>query len=175
MIRRALLAAIGVAAFCPATYANSIQIWVDADHSTYLYNATLASIALTGYGIESPEKLAPSDWRSIADWTAEESSAVLAALGPNALGFQEITATDFSIAEANAVGSAIIHPGEKLSIGRLYPNFGEIFASSGYYTVAGSDEKLPMQHSMPEPSTWLLAVLAGVGVFVFRRRLPAQS
>ncbi|MFO0898754.1 MAG: PEP-CTERM sorting domain-containing protein [Pirellulales bacterium] len=159
----------------PAQAASELVLWQDADGTVYLSNTTNAPLSFTGYGIVSPDgDLDPAAWRSIADWTASDPSAVIDTLGGKAPGFVELVASGSLVSEANPIGAATLQPPfGKVSIGRPFKDILGFynFANTAYYTVPGSSDHLIMDYArLPEPSTWLLAALAALGGAAFRKR-----
>jgi hypothetical protein len=183
MIRRTLFFVWTVAATaCASAMASPLELWEDIDpHASvwtfYLYNTTDAPLSISGYQINSPNlDFDPAAWRSLSDWLATEPNAALSALGVAAPGFQELVASTARISEENPLGFATIPPRSAIPIGSPFKSGHMGFIEGwGNYTVPGSNERLFMRMGiLPEPSTLLLATLAGLGLlgvrFKSRRR-----
>ena len=176
MIRRALLAIVVGSVCSPATAGPpGLAIWVEVDGSSYLWNPTLLPISFDGYQIASEtNQLDPAGWRSIADAVMEDTNSVLAGLGAGALTFGEATPGAGNLAELNLGGAATLQPDAKWFIGApfesLPPGRDLIF----FYKIPGQTDAPPGEivyaPDTPEPSTFLLAALAGLGLLVVRRR-----
>ncbi|MFO0899955.1 MAG: hypothetical protein U0836_21190 [Pirellulales bacterium] len=98
----------------------AITLRVMPDLSTSIVNTSDAdSVALDGYYLYSAAgKLSPAGWRSLADWTASDPAAVVAALGAGGVSFGEAVATPTDLAELNLADSGIWGPGTSVDLGR---------------------------------------------------------
>lgn len=98
----------------------AITLRVLPDLTTSIVNTSdTESVALDGYYLHSAAgKLSPDGWRSLADWTATDSAAVIAALGPGGASFGEAVAIPTDLAELNLANSGIWGPGTSVELGR---------------------------------------------------------
>lgn len=172
MIRRALLAAMFLAAGLgeTASATTPLQIWIDPDGTTYLENTTDNPISFDGYAIASENnRLDPVGWNSIADQVAADPLGMIGKLGAGALSFGEVKPGPGNLAELNLAGVATLAAHARFAIGKpfLDGQLGVNEVEGGvFYKVGGQ----PMVGEViPEPSTCLLALMAGLGLLVFRR------
>lgn len=162
MIRRALsvLAALSVGLGVGNSAQAQITLWIDPDGTTYLNNATASPYWFDGYQIASQSNsLNPAGWISIADQVAANPLDVIGKLGAGALTFGEANPGPGNLAELNLGGRAILQPGTKFAIGKPFlrnPGTGDDFFYKGGI--------------VPEPSTFPLATLAGLGLLAFRQK-----
>jgi hypothetical protein len=181
MIRRALLAVVFLAVAASPVVANAqpfhmpLEIWIDSDWTAFLYNTTGAPISFDGYQIATEDgKLDPAGWKSISDYVADGAiTDVIAALGPGGLTFGEANPGPGNLAELNLGGVGTLQGGAKFSIGKPFGDGG--YLVSFFYKIGGSPSGTPgdtffVPPRIPEPSTFLLAALAGLGLMAFRRR-----
>ncbi len=176
MIRRALLAAVIAMSARGTAAASDLQIWVDIDGSTYLQNTTAGPLSFDGYQIASESnRLNPAGWKSIADYVAGgEIAEVIAALGPGGLTFGEANPSPANLAELNLGGAGTLQGGAKFYIGKPFvPGSSACYGDFDFfYKLNTSPNSIPGNPAfcIPEPSTFLLAALAGTGLLAFRRR-----
>ncbi len=156
----------------PSFAVSDLQLWVDVDGTTYLFNATAAPLSFDGYQIVSEtDRLDPVGWKSISDYVAGgQITDVIAKLGAGGLTFGEANPGPGNLAELNLGGAGTLQAGAKFSIGKPFLDGWPRGDVSAFYKVAGETTARPMDGVFPEPSTWLLAVLAAVGLAVIRRR-----
>ncbi|MFO0898920.1 MAG: PEP-CTERM sorting domain-containing protein [Pirellulales bacterium] len=149
--------------------ASDLQIWVDPDGSAYLQNTTGGPISFDGYQIASEtNRLDPVGWKSIADYVAGgEIAEVIAALGPGGLTFGEANPGPGNLAELNLGGAGTLLGGAKFYIGKpfLDGQRGTVGADGFFYKLGGSSQ---FGDIVPEPSTFVLAALAGAGLLGVR-------
>lgn len=159
MIRRALLAMAAWACFGQAAVAADLTLWIDPDGTTYLYNAASSPVWFDGYQIASESaRLDPVHWISISDQVAAHPLDIIAALGAGALTFGEANPGPGNLAELNLGGVAVLQPGAKFAIGKPFLD-GSPGSTADFFYKGGI---------LPEPSTWLLAAMAGLGLLAFR-------
>ncbi len=181
LVRNLLCAAVWwglIAAFAGvASAATPLVIWVEVDGSAYLRNTTAAPISFDGYQITSEtNRLDPAGWKSIADYVAGgQFTDVIAALGPGGLTFGEANPGPGNLAELNLGGAGTLQPGAQFAIGKPFLDRGYVSVDATadfYYIVAGTSAARPgdIISPDPEPSTWLLAILAALGIVATRRR-----
>ncbi|MFO0897856.1 MAG: PEP-CTERM sorting domain-containing protein [Pirellulales bacterium] len=167
-----------IAAFAElASAATPLVIWVEVDGSAYLRNTTSAPISFDGYQIASEtHRLDPAGWKSIADYVAGGQIAeVIAALGPGGLTFGEANPGPGNLAELNLGGVGTLQPGAQFGIGKPFLDRGYVsvdVTADFFYKIGGVQNATPgdIISPDPEPSTWLLATLAALGVVATRRR-----
>ncbi|MFO0899535.1 MAG: PEP-CTERM sorting domain-containing protein [Pirellulales bacterium] len=149
-----------------------MELWVDVDGTTYLHNTTAAPLSFDGYQIVSENnRLDPAGWKSISDYVAGGQIAeVLGNLGAGGLTFGEANPGPGNLAELNLGGAGTLQAGAKFSIGKPFLDFNAYLGANAFYKVPGESTARPMDGAFPEPSTWLLAVLAAAGLAVIRRR-----
>jgi hypothetical protein len=178
MIRRALLAAILFAAAGPSAHAataDDIELFVDVDLTAYLLNKTGAEISFDGYQISAESNALDLDgWYSISDRVAAGQGEELAdQLGGGAFGFGEMSPTTSQISEANISGVGILKAGARFPLGKPFGEGG--YWVEFFFKVGGIAQQFPGQGvfvpSVPEPSTFLLAGLASLGLAIVRVRL----
>jgi hypothetical protein len=175
MIRRTLLLAAVIVALLSAKAEAAgeydIQLWVDPDFTTYLYNSTDKDIQFDGYQIVSEANtLDVAGWHSINDRIPELINDIISQLGAGALGFGELSPTSSQVAEGNLTGVGILKAGEKFSIGKPFgPNGPDWTRDNFFFKLGGIPEQFEF-HITPEPSTWLLATIAGLGLAGLRVR-----
>ncbi len=172
MIKRALLAAVILAGVGPAALAQTpLAVWVDVDGTAYLWNTTDAPISFDGIQFDSEtNRLNPAEWRSIADQANEDRMLVINALGAGALTFVEVTPASGALSELSFGGGAILQPHARFAIGRPFLDGANQEATSDFfYKLAGDNTPWQGDIWVPEPSTFLLAALAGMGLLAFRR------
>ena len=152
--------------------ATPLALLVDPDGSTYLYNTTPNPISFDGYQLASETlRLDPVGWKSIADYVAGgQITDVIAALGAGGLAFGEANPGPGNLAELNLGGAGILQGGAKFYIGKpfldSYPNAYVDF----FYKIAGDPSSITGDFvEIPEPSSWLLASMAGLGLLAARR------
>jgi hypothetical protein len=187
MIRRALLAAVILAVAASAEVATAqpqsstpLELWVDPDGTTYLFNTTAVPINFDGYQITSEtNSLDPAGWKSIADYiSGGDFATVIGALGPGGLTFGEANPSAGNLAELNLGNAGTLQGGAKFAIGKpLLRIVDPGFAANFYYKVAGNPNSIQgaINPTGPEPSTFVLAALAGIGLLAMRRCKPARS
>jgi hypothetical protein len=166
MIRRALLAAV-VVSFMAGSASAQIELLVDPDLTAYLHNPTAKDIGFDSYQITADGigGLDPAGWYSISDrQPAGKAVELMAELGALALGFGELSPTPQQLAENNLVGDGILKAGAKFSLGKP---FGEGGYYVSFFTKQSSNGLFIPR--VPEPSTLILATLAGAGLLAFRR------
>jgi hypothetical protein len=180
MIRRAWLAAVLVAVFSSSAFAataDDLELWFDADRTAYLHNTTASQITFDGYQIISESnRLDVAGWDSISDRVPGRINELIGDLGAGALGFGELAPTSSQVAEANLTGVGVLQPGAKFSLGKPFsPSLplNEICSDITFFFKIGG---IPIQFEgqpgicLPEPSSWLLAMLAGPGLVAIWRR-----
>jgi hypothetical protein len=146
-----------------------LALYVELDGTTSLWNTTSSPISFEGYSILSETSdLDPSGWKSVSDYFANgETDLLLTSLGAGSLGFSEAGATATGLSELSLTGMATIQPGAKFAIGKpfsvLPPSNG---TSAAWKDPSGSIDIV----YAPEPGTWLLATLAGLGLVAMRVR-----
>lgn len=164
-----------VAAFARMASATTpLEIWVDPDGSAYLYNTTARPFSFDAYQIFSEtDRLDPAGWKSIADYVAGGQIAdVTAALGPGGLTFLEANPGPGHLAEVNLGGVATLQPGAKFAIGKPFKDLWNPDATADfvYYGRPESETAWGAIVVVPEPSTFRLAALAGLGLLAVRLR-----
>jgi hypothetical protein len=174
MIRRALLAAICLAIGLtkPASAVTPLSLWQDPDGTVYLYNTTGTPISFDGYQIASESNLLdPAGWKSIADYVAGgQFSEVIAALGAGGLTFGEANPSAGNLAELNLGGVGTLQAGAKFAIGKPLLAGTSICEIEFFYKVGGQTNSTPGDpFCIPEPSAFLLAALAGLGLLALRQ------
>ena len=177
MIRRALLAA-AVLSSALSHSANAdpqgLSVWVEADGSSFLWNPTDLPITFDGYQLASEAgALDPVGWKSIADYVAGGQLAdVPGNLGSGGLTFGEANPGPGNLAELNLGGAGTIQPHAKFAIGKPFATLPP--SADWFYKVPGPPSEpvgeIVYAPDTPEPSTFLLATLAGLGLLAFRRR-----
>jgi hypothetical protein len=169
---QALLAAtILLAGIAVTAQAGEIELWVDHDFTTYLYNPTAADVSFDGYLIFSHAKtLDVAGWDSLNDHVADRSQELLDNLGPDSLSWGEISPNAAYVAETNLAGISVLKAGEKFAIGKPFGPSGPDWSRDQFsYNLAATPDLLASS-IVPEPSTLILAALAGAGPLAFRRR-----
>lgn len=140
--------------------ATDLRLWVDVDGTAYLENTTDQPVSFDGYQIASEAKdLDPAGWDSISDRIPGRITELIAALGAGALSFGEANPSSANLAELNLGGVATLPAKGKFSLGRPFadcPNF--------YWSAPGTGAQDGTFCGIPEPSTWLLATLAGLAL-----------
>jgi hypothetical protein len=155
-----------------------LELWSDADGTTYLINATASPISFDGYQITSENgTLDPVGWDSISDRIPGRITELIAALGPGALTFGEANPNPGNLAELNLGGAATLAAGAKFSLGKP---FGSRFDPTlqAYYKPAGSNNPVwmcPYPTCIPEPSTGLLALFGCGGALLLSRQRKKSS
>jgi hypothetical protein len=174
MIRRALLAALLVAATsasAEAATADDLELWFDPDLTTYLRNKTVADLQFDGYQISSETALDVAGWDSISDRVPDRTQELIDQLGAGAPGFIELAPNSHQVSEGNILGFGVLKPGASFSIGKPFGEGGYSVVFS--FKISGIAQELSrgvfVPH-VPEPSTWLLATLAGLGLVAMRVR-----
>jgi hypothetical protein len=172
MVRQAMLAAIATVTLVCGLEASDLEVWIDIDGSAYLYNTTALPLSFTNYTLSSDaNKLDPAGWKSIADQVVENPSAVISQLGASALLFGEASPGQSNLSELTiSPPGATLQPFAKFAIGKPFINSAAWVDVTGTYLPAGSVTQQPMQVGLPEPSTFLLAVVAGLGLTAYRYR-----
>ncbi|MFO0897405.1 MAG: hypothetical protein U0836_08265 [Pirellulales bacterium] len=175
MIRRILLAAICIAIGLTktASAATPLELWQDPDGTVYLHNTTGAPISFDGYQIASERDLLdPVGWKSIADYVAGgQFSEVIAALGAGGLTFGEANPGAGNLAELNLGGVGTLQAGAKFAIGKPLLAGSSICDIHFFYKLGGQTNSIQGDPPcIPEPSTFLLAALAGLGLRAVRWR-----
>jgi hypothetical protein len=178
MIRRAWLAAV-VVLVALGSQAQAVefdvQLWVDPDLTTYLWNTTDKDIPFDGYQIVSETNtLDIAGWSSIADRVmAGQGQDVAAQLGNGIYGFGEMSPTSAQVAEANISGVGVLKAGAKFVLGKPFGETGSVSDVMNHSTFFFKVGGIPQQFQniiVPEPSTLLLATLAGFGLVAMRVR-----
>ncbi|MFO0899881.1 MAG: PEP-CTERM sorting domain-containing protein [Pirellulales bacterium] len=174
MIRRALLAAAIAVCGQQASFAQTpLAIWPDVDGTAYLWNTTDAPITFDGLRLVSDGRLDPAGWNSISDQVAGDPQHVFAKLGADAAAFEENAHTANTLSELTIAGGATLQPHRYFAIGRPFLDGANTEATSDFfYSLAGDPTYWWGDIWVPEPSTFLLAALAGTGLLAFRRRAP---
>lgn len=167
--------ALGVFVACAGSAsaaASDLRIWVDVDGTAYLENITDRPISFDGYQIASEAKnLNPAGWDSISDRVPGRVSELIAALGAGALTFGEANPGSANLAELNLGGVGTLAGKAKFPIGK--PFISLALACSGqsafFWSAPGTGSgDSPGVVCAPEPSAWLLAALAGLGLLPMR-------
>ncbi|MFO0897403.1 MAG: PEP-CTERM sorting domain-containing protein [Pirellulales bacterium] len=173
MISRALLAAAIAMSVGETALASALQIWVDPDGSAYLQNTTALPISFDRYQITSEtNRLDPAGWNSVADYVAAgQQSEVIGALGAGALTFGEANPNVGNLAELNLGGVATLQAGAKFAIGKPFLDLNDPDSTADFYFHGPGWDDLgaDIVGGVPEPSSFLLAGLAGLGLLAFRR------
>jgi hypothetical protein len=171
MIRRAVLAGVMiVAAWGEAALAlTPLALWIDADGTTYLWNAREHAVDFWGYEFSSPTAgLDPAGWYSIAQSFAEDPDSVLAAFGSNAVHWQSGFLGADVIYERNV--AATLGPGIRFPIGKPFRNVPLLPTDDVRYIPPFLATAFRMDIVyVPEPSTWLLGALAALSCATIRR------
>jgi hypothetical protein len=174
MIRRALLAAVLlVSGASQASAVSQLALWVELDGSTSLWNTTDAPVSFDSYQISSQiNELDPVGWKSINDYfTGGESATIIAALGVGGVSFGElvpISATN--LAETNMTTFGTLAAGAKFSIGKPFQSLPLEEAQTFWKGPTNPSGGAMDVVYAPEPGTWLLATLAGLGLAAMRVR-----
>ncbi len=174
MIRRALLAVLLFLA-ARVSLASDMQLWFDPDGTTYLQNTTANPISFDGYQISS-ETLAldPAGWDSISDRVPARINDLILQLGAGALTFGEANPGTGNLAEVNLGGAGTLAAGAKFSLGKPFKAGVDPMAQDFFYKLAvppGPNGPIVLLGAIvPEPSTCVLAALAGLGLVTFRVR-----
>ncbi len=176
MIRRAVLTLAILSALSHSANADpqGLSLWVEADGSSFLWNPTDLPITFDGYQLASETgSLDPVGWKSIADYVAGgQITDVLANLGAGALTFGEANPGTGNLAEVNLGGAGTIGPHAKFSLGKPFATLPP--SADWYYKLSsgpgGPPGEIVYAPDTPEPSTFPLAALAGLGLIAFRRR-----
>ncbi len=175
MTRRALLAVVILFGGVHSVNADpqGFSIWVEADGSSFLWNPTDLPITFDGYQLASENGgLDPAAWTSIADQVISNTIGVIGSLGPGALAFGEATPSEDSLAEINLAGVGTLAPGGKFAIGKPFATLPP--SADWFYKIPGLPAgeippgEIVFAPDLPEPSTWLLATLAGLGLLAMR-------
>lgn len=148
-----------------------LRLLVDDDGSAWLENSGSSPVSFDGYQITSENNdLNAAGWTSVADRVSDgNADQITALLGAGGLGFHETSASYGNLTELNRTGEAILQPGARLDLGN--PFLGDVSGNASfYYRVLGAQTQQGAIVNTPEPSTWLLAALAGVGLLATRRR-----
>ncbi|MFO0900711.1 MAG: hypothetical protein U0836_25055 [Pirellulales bacterium] len=161
-----------------ASATTPLEIWVDPDGSSYLYNSTSSPISFDGYRIASEtNRLDPVGWKSISDYVAGgqvgDVAAVIAGLGPGALSFGEASPGPGNLAELNLGSVGTLQGGAKFYIGKPFLDRQSPDSTADFSYMPPSvqnSQRGDIGGGVPEPSNWLLATLAAVCVVVMRRR-----
>ena len=180
MIRRALLVVLVVAGVGRECFAvTPLALWIDPDGTTYLYNTTDAPISFDGYQIASEtNRLDPVGWKSIADYVAGgQISEVLSQLGAGALTFGEANPGPGNLAELNLGGAGTLQAGQKFYLGKPFGDGGYFV---DFFFKSGTGPDGPPQNPIfipriPEPTTFVLAALAGPGLLAVARRKAGKA
>lgn len=155
-----------------------LRLLVDADGSAWLENPGSSPVAFDGYQLGSKSgDLDPTGWMSIADYVAGgHADQIEDLLGSWGLGFHETSAKPRALTELSLNGLGMLQPGARLALGKPFPAGGSPDADTFYYRLLGdAHSQRGTIESVPEPSSFLLAALAGVGLLAFRgRRLRAR-
>jgi hypothetical protein len=179
MIRRALLAAVWLASSVTPAWATTwgdvppVAILVDPDGSAYLWNKSTDPVSFEAFSIQSPDKNLDVDaWKSFSEF---DDGALEAALGAGALAFEDNSLDQALVSQKNDVGAqAILPAGAKFSLGKpfatlpplptdratVYPDLSDVLNGARTVDIVYT----------PEPSTLLLAALAGLGLVAMRVR-----
>jgi hypothetical protein len=180
LIRSLFCAAVTLgllAAFAAVASASPLMIWIDVDGTAYLYNTTSSPISFDGYQIASEtHRLDPAGWKSIADYVAGgQITDVIAALGAGGLAFGEANPGPGNLAELNLGGVGTLRPGAKFAIGKPFLDWQNPDATGDFFYKLSGRPNDPIMYALagdivPEPSTFLLAALAGLALLAFRAR-----
>lgn len=108
---------------------------------------------------------------SISDQLAGDPQNVFAKLGADAAAFEENAHTANTLSELTIAGGATLQPHRYFAIGRpLLDGANPEAVADFFYSLAGDPTERWGDIWIPEPSSFLLAALAGVGLLAFRRR-----
>ncbi len=172
-VRRAAIALGLLASLAGSANAHpcDLQLWVDVDGTAYLVNTTDGPVSFDGYQIASEgQNLDPAGWDSISDRIPERITELIGALGAGTLTFGEANPGDANLAELNLGGVATLAAHARFSLGKPFKTFSVSGADAFFWSGPGSGGGVGGTVCIPEPSTWLLAALAGLGHLAFRRR-----
>ncbi|MFO0899696.1 MAG: hypothetical protein U0836_19890 [Pirellulales bacterium] len=175
MIKRAFLAAAICACLGQAARAVSdLTLLIDPDGTTYIKNTTAGAISFDGYQIASETNaLDPAHWNSISDQAAANPLDVIGLLGAGALTFGEANPGAGNLAELNLGGAATLQGGATFAIGKPF-GFGgfevEFWAKRFGGGSTEGDIVIVPPLTGPEPSTFVLAALAGACLVAIRVR-----
>jgi hypothetical protein len=167
-----------------------IVVRYERDGSTYLENIGAQTLPVNGFQITSEfDDLVFHDydgakgWRALSDLESQfpsEASAAADLLTVGALSFGALEATSGGLSEASVLGDAVFKPGDRWFIGKPFANIPIDDAGnkkSGYRfhwkrsdVIDGTGGPEIIGLPVPEPSTLLLATLAGLGLVAMRVR-----
>lgn len=151
--------------------ANDLRLWIDVDGTAYLTNTTDGPVSFDGYQIVSEQGLLdPASWDSISDRIPARINELIIQLGAGSLTFGEANPNAFSLAELNLGGVATLPAHGKFSLGKPFKSIFDYCSQEGFFWSApGTGSQQPDIFFCPEPSAWLLASLAALGVAMRRR------
>lgn len=177
MLKQAILAvAVSLSAAEAALGVTDLMLWIDVDGTAYLHNTTANPLSFEGYQIVSEyDRLDPTGWKSISDQAAANPLATVSSLGSGALLFDEANPSAHSLAELTVNGAATLAGGAKFSLGKPFLDSWPLPGVNAFYKAPGDPNSHNMEGAFPEPSTWLLAVLAALGLAVGRHRAGRSS
>jgi hypothetical protein len=148
----------------------------DPDLTAYLHNNTSSPFSFDGYQITSETKqLDPVGWKSIQDQVSipESIAWLIDNGGVGIITFGEANPSPSVLAELNIASAATLQPDTKLYLGKPFGS-GGYWVDFAYHAAGGGPSTSEPQrlyiNPVPEPSTWLLAGLGGLGLMALRRR-----
>jgi hypothetical protein len=176
MIKRALLAAVVLASSVSPALAGlwvpQLTILVDPDGTAYLWNHSPNPASFVSFSIVSPDKnLDIAGWKSFSEF---DDGALEAALGAGALDFEDTLLDPVRIGQTNGADTRAILPANaKFPLGKPFATLPPLPTDSALYwqtseVVMGAGS-IDIVYT-PEPSTLLLATLAGLGLVAVRVR-----
>jgi len=192
MIGRAVLAAVLVACgMAGEATAAEMVLWYDrTDGSTYLKNASPENLwNFWSYSIVSDfGDLLPGDFDGSSGWKAledipsqfpDEVALANAQLGEAALKMGTVNPNSKNLTEVTLSAAGLeFSPGEMWFIGKPFTRIpiddtGEMKPGYGFFFGGGDwqPRSTIVGAPVPEPSTLLLATLAGAGLLTYRLRL----
>jgi hypothetical protein len=172
--------AFGVANLVGAS-AQTLTLEIEMrDLETWISNHNGFAIDNSAYQLTSPSGiLDPAGWRSIADAALSDPVMVSAALGGDALTFDQLGSSDHELSEVNIFSHATWQPGTRWSIGHPFGASRSEFRSRPFDAtfryvepsvgiITGAIELIPV----PEPAAAALIAGAVIGMACshYRRR-----
>jgi hypothetical protein len=169
--RTALATAVLLCVASPAGAVTPLAIWVEPDGTSFLWNSTDSPIPFLGYQIQSEGNLDPAGFKGVGDYIAAgDWQTVIDVLGPGGLTLSNKNPSENFLLQAGVGAPAVLQGGDKFFIGAPFKTLPPSPSNRGEYLLFNEfqSRKLEIVYA-PEPSAWLLALLAGLGLAATRK------
>ncbi len=157
-----------------------LDIWIDRDGLTTIVNQTTEAFRFDGYQFISPlGRLDPEGWISFEESLGLDPLGTIATIGFH--GFAEANPTVFALGELSASIGATLQPGASWEIGRPFGNPPFFHDAIWEYTNPdGVGDEGPIirrcvSFCIPEPSSFVLAAVGLVAMFIMARRQRSRQ